>query len=339
MEITIGRPFKLCKKLVVVDGLPGCGKTMLSAVVSSLKRVEILKYSYEIETLCLMNHFKKIDISTAKSMIQFQLDLILYNQTMGRELNFRFSDLSSVFKSVNKGSYFKRIFGPGDEQVPAMIQKNKPILHLVTHCLSSFSIPIIEILEGDMLFINFHRDPLYMIKQNLWNMGNLNNTNRDFNLHYKYNSKKIPYFYFGQEERMLKANPKEKAIFFLEWCRKNALKNTKLSSLKNVYELTFESFVEDPLKHILKIEKILNTKRTLKTRGVLKREKIPRKILSHGRDLSIYRRVNWEKSNSKNNIQERNELLKWTHLDISKEAKKSLEWLLEDYNMLVNKLS
>ena len=138
---------------------------------------------------------------------------------------------------------------------------------------------------------------------------------------------------------MLKANPKEKAIFFLEWCRKNALKNTKLSSLKNVYELTFESFVEDPLRHILKIEKILNTKRTLKTRGVLKREKIHRKILSHGRDLSIYRRVNWEKSNSKNNIQERNELLKWTHLDISKEAKKSLEWLLEDYNMLVNKLS
>ena len=96
MEITIERPSKLCKKLVVVDGLPGCGKTMLSAVVSSLKRVEILKYSYEIETLCLMNHFKKIDISTAKSMIQFQLDLILYNQTMGRELNFRFTDLSSV---------------------------------------------------------------------------------------------------------------------------------------------------------------------------------------------------------------------------------------------------
>ena len=138
---------------------------------------------------------------------------------------------------------------------------------------------------------------------------------------------------------MLKANAKEKAIFFLQWSRKNALKNTKLSSSKNVYELTFESFVEEPFKHILKVEKILNTKRTFKTKGVLKREKIPRKILSHGRDLSIYRRVNWEKSNSKNNIQERNELFKWTQSDISKEAKKSLEWLLEDYSILVNKLS
>ena len=112
-----------------------------------------------------------------------------------------------------------------------------------------------------------------------------------------------------------------------------------MSSSKNVYELTFESFVEEPFKHILKVEKILNTKRTFKTKGVLKREKIPRKILSHGRDLSIYRRVNWEKSNSKNNIQERNELFKWTQSDISKEAKKSLEWLLEDYSILVNKLS
>ena len=54
MNFDVVRSEILCDKLVVVDGLPGCGKTMLSAVVSSLNRVELFKYSYEIETQCLL---------------------------------------------------------------------------------------------------------------------------------------------------------------------------------------------------------------------------------------------------------------------------------------------
>jgi hypothetical protein len=45
-----------------------------------------------------------------------------------------------------------------------------------------------------------------MIKQNLWNMENLLNSKRDFRLYYKWNGKRLPNFFYGQEERMLKAN-------------------------------------------------------------------------------------------------------------------------------------
>ena len=82
MNFEVVRPDILCKKLVMVDGLPGCGKTMLSAVISSLDRIELLKYSYEIENLCRLNYFKNINSQTSAAMIQYQLDLILYNQMM-----------------------------------------------------------------------------------------------------------------------------------------------------------------------------------------------------------------------------------------------------------------
>lgn len=85
MQLEVVRPGNLCSKLVVVDGLPGCGKTMLSAVISSLDRIELFKYSYEIENFCRLYYFKNMDSQTSAAMIQYQLDLILYNQMMGRE--------------------------------------------------------------------------------------------------------------------------------------------------------------------------------------------------------------------------------------------------------------
>lgn len=339
MDFNLVRPARICERLVVVDGLPGCGKTMLSAVIGSLDRVEHLKYSPEIETYSLLNFFEKIDTKTATNLIQYQLDMIAYNQIMAREMNFRFSDLSSAFKSIHKVKYFKRLFGPGDEAVPNLIKKQKPVIHLVTHCLSAYAQPLLSQFKSEMLLINFHRNPLYMIKQNMWNMENLLNDMRDFHLYYDNNESKYPYFFFGQEDLMLSANPLEKAIYFLQWSRKNALKNN-LNEVNpsHYYELTFESFVNNPFSHLQEIEKKLCTKQTTHTSKVLKREKIPRKVLSHGRDMPIYRRVNWERTSALSTEDEINELYQWIIEKISKEASNALDWLLEDYNKLVKRL-
>ena len=50
MDFKLDRPEKLCNKAVIVDGLPGCGKTMISAVISSIDRVELFQYANDIET-------------------------------------------------------------------------------------------------------------------------------------------------------------------------------------------------------------------------------------------------------------------------------------------------
>ena len=338
MPLELARPNRLCKRLVVVDGLPGSGKTMMSAVISSLERVELFKYSNEIETYCLLNYFGNIDTKTSTGLIKNQIDWIIYNQMMARETNFRFSDLSSVFKSNKKFKYFKRLFGPGDEAVPRLIEKQKPILHLVTHCLSAFAKPLLDSLEKNMILVNFHRNPLFMLKQNMWNMENLIFSIRDFHLYYKLNNKKFPYYFKGQEEKMNSATPLEKVIYFLEFCRKIALNNTFKKYEKNYYELTFESFVSNPFPHISEMEKLLNTKQTSNTPSILKREKIPRTNISHGRDMPIYRRVNWEKNSLKTRDLEINELYRWADKQISDSAKKSLDWLLDDYNQIVIRL-
>ena len=46
------RKKQLVEKIVIIDGQPGCGKTMLSPIVSSFNRVELLSYAFEIEFIC-----------------------------------------------------------------------------------------------------------------------------------------------------------------------------------------------------------------------------------------------------------------------------------------------
>ena len=50
-EVQIIRKSHLAEKVVFIDGLPGCGKTLFSSLLSAFDRVEKITYSYEIEQL------------------------------------------------------------------------------------------------------------------------------------------------------------------------------------------------------------------------------------------------------------------------------------------------
>ena len=331
------RPPSLCDNLVIVDGIPGCGKTMLSAIISSLNRVELIKYSYQIEQYLFLNYFNKLDIETSEYLIKYELDLLIYNLMMSRDLNFRYSDLSSVFNNSNKFKYFKRLISKGDEIIPDQIKIQKPILHLTTHCISAFADPLKNILTNNKVLINLHRNPLYMLKQNLWNIENLINSPRDFAYYYKKDNTNFPFYFYNQESKLINSNPLEKTIYFIEWLRKKAIENQSLVLKSNYYELTFESLVTNPWPHIKQICNLLNTETGKKTKNILKREKIPRDMYTDGRDLPIYRRVNWTKGVSSSNQNESDKLYSWATSLISYEAKASLDWLIDDYNLILKK--
>ena len=50
--VKLSRKNHFAEKTVFVDGLPGCGKTLFSSIISAMDKVELLSYSYEIEHIC-----------------------------------------------------------------------------------------------------------------------------------------------------------------------------------------------------------------------------------------------------------------------------------------------
>ena len=81
----------LAEKIVITDGLPGCGKTLFSLIVSAMDRVELLNYAFEVEFICRLFYLSKIQKDAAITMVRMLTDHKLYQTMMSRETNFIFT--------------------------------------------------------------------------------------------------------------------------------------------------------------------------------------------------------------------------------------------------------
>ena len=61
-----------------------------------------------------------------------------------------------------------------------------------------------------------------------------------------------------------------------------------------IITIPFEKFVIDPLPYIEKISKMLDSKITNKTLKSMKKQNVPRKRISDGIPLAIYKRCGWD---------------------------------------------
>ena len=86
-------------KIVFINGFGASGKTMLSPIISSMDRVESPVFPYEIQWISSFLYSSKMDEELYLEFIRQYCDNTIYNLTMGRNSNFRFSDISSIFQS------------------------------------------------------------------------------------------------------------------------------------------------------------------------------------------------------------------------------------------------
>lgn len=292
----ISRKYHLAEKVVFVDGLPGCGKTLFSTLIAALDRVELLSYAYEIEHCCSLYHLDKIAMDAAKALIRIQADLKLYNIMMGRDLNFRPTDLSSALKNHNPARYFQRLFAAGDEAIPGIIEKEQPILNLAVHNLISYSYPIWEALGERCVFVEIVRHPLYMVRQQSLNMEKLLEDARDFTVYFSYKNRELPYYVQGWEDAYINSTPMERAVHLIDQLTSKARQvkqGLKQQHKDHVITIPFEPFVLDPDPWMRKVADLLQTNITEVTRRVMSEQNVPRERVAQGIDIEIYRRCGW----------------------------------------------
>ena len=307
--VKLSRKNHFAEKTVFVDGLPGCGKTLFSSIISAMDKVELLSYSYEIEHICQLFYLGKIQLDAATTMIGIQTDLKLYNTMMGRDVNFRASDLSSAVNYHNPSKYFDRLNDIGDSAIPEKIIQEKPILNISVHNMLAFSDPIWKSLGNRCVFIEIVRHPLYMIRQQALNMQNMIATARSFSVYFEKHNNELIYYTKGWEGKYLQSNSLERVIYFMDNLTnktKKARDRLTLEFKSNILTIPFEQFVLDSDLWVDKIAEIIGTKITDATKEEIKKQNIPRDMVAQGVDLDIYRRCGWVPP--KNNSTERDEL-------------------------------
>lgn len=296
-DIVVTRLGHFSDKVVIVDGQFGCGKTMLSPIIAALDRAEILTYAYELEYICAYSYLGKISPDAARNFIQIQTDLRIYNTMMSREINFRPSDISSVFRDIHPWRYLLRLFGMADEHIPEKLKALRPILNLTTHNLTPFCEPLFSSLGERLVLIQVVRHPLYMLKQQTLNMERLLADVRDFTVYFSYEGRLLPYYVYDIRDVFIKANAVDKSIYAMQHLFKRA-EDVKTDFMRRlgakIITIPFESFVLGPDRYLREVALALETTITPSTRRAMRRQNVPREKISAGIPLPIYKHYGWQ---------------------------------------------
>ena len=312
-------------KVVMIDGFPGCGKTMLSPIISAFDRVEIMQYAPLIEQICELRYLDCIDEDVAKSMVRMNTDLLIYNVMMGRNSNCRPTDLSSIFKH-KPSKHIRRMLGSGDETIPEKIIEKKPILQLTTHMLLASSELLFSALGDKLIFIEVIRHPLYMVIQQEKNFKMFEGP-RNQHIRYSLNNKEYTFFTNGLEDTFDVSNSFEKALHSINWYY------SKLFTLDidSCIFIPFEGFVKQPDSYIQKISAKLSSPITNSVRKEMKSQKVPREQLSDGPDLDIYKRCGWTPPKYFSEDEELNARRELVSKNVSSESLKMFDAVCEKY--------
>jgi hypothetical protein len=330
------RPSHLAPRVVFVDGIEGCGKTMLSPIVAALDRVELLTFAYEIEYAYALRYLDKITEDGAAAMISLLTDVQLYNTMQSRAINFRPGDLSSVWRAPQPWRYVRRLFQPGDAQAAERIKEQDPILLLTTHKLIAFCEPVFAALLDRVVLIEVVRHPLYMLVQNTINFQGLISSPRDFTIHYDYQGTNLPFFVFGWEKRYLSASPIERAIYYIEHLTNRSRMMRDMARTRypgQIVTVPFEEYVLRPEPLMRELERALGTKVTPHTIKTMKQQKVPRQRIADSISLAVYRRCGWEPPRPGLSEQEELEHRRlWAEGQASPEAMDVLHQLCDAYD-------
>jgi hypothetical protein len=268
---------------VLIDGHCNSGKILISRILESFNNIEKSREDFIFYYLMQLYRFKLMDESVIKVLLRISRDRILYDQTIGRDINTRPSDVTSIFKTPYPLDYFKRIFNKEREFANDIINEKRPIFqNMIANALSNSNI-FFKTFDNHMKFIYILRNPIEIIyNMNKRKIGErIGSDPSEVQFTYDWNGKSIPISAYGSEEEYLKSKPIDRIIMMINILTKldsYGYKNLDDKYKKNVIFINFDKFVINPKKNCIKISNFLDTKMTWKTNLLLRKENCPRKI-------------------------------------------------------------
>ncbi len=278
------REQKLAENVVFVDGISGCGKSMIAPVLSSLKRGELWMLDHIFEYSLIMHSMGLMSLEAAETMIKIFIDHDSYNLMIGRNINTRSSDDSSAQKNKMYERYQRRINEQDGDIIIDKMKKEKPINFFMSHYILNESKPLFSALKERLkLFIVPVRHPYWTIENWInqdWD-NKMGSNPRDVAIAYEFNKNIYPWHVKGWEEKYDQLNNFERAIETinrLSFDQSKIDKKFSVAQKEKIMIISFEKFATDPQNYLQSINKILDTETTSKTESVMSSMNLPRKI-------------------------------------------------------------
>ena len=280
------------KNPVFVTGLTRAGKSMLSPIIASLERAELVQVNHLMEQFPMLHNSGFISDDVAIYLLRFAVDFMLTDTFIGRNVNFRYADMTGVWTAAkDPGVYFKRLFADEGNVVLKEIEKADPVLVLNVH-YGMWHVDIFRKAFPEMKMIHMKRHPVDIVyswyKKGYGDEFAENPRNGALTVQGK--NKIIPYFGIGWQDEYEQLSGVNRIIHTIH--RIEDVHTKKINSLSDkdsqqVRVISFENMVTNPKKVLSEICAFLGMKETLYTPIVLKRERCPRVISEAERNKKV----------------------------------------------------
>ena len=269
----------LLNEMILVDGIGRSGKVMLAEIITGFERVEKQDYNEFIEYISLAYKYEKIEKSMAISILKTQIDTELYNNMIGRCVNTRLTDYTSMYRYHSPELYLKRQLNMDGPIIAEKVNAEKPIYLNWCHDMIQKSGLMFETFNDKIKLIYINRHPIDIIYE--WDQKKFGERMAcdPTEMHYtiKYMDTVVPELAYGWEDEYLRVNSMDRIIrmIYVSFKRNlEALKKTKYRS--QILVQNFEDIVTEPEISINQIGKFIKSKPLDCIRDITQKERCPR---------------------------------------------------------------
>lgn len=278
----------LAKNVVLIDGISRTGKFFLGKLVSGLENMDYFQSVILLEQVPFIYRIGGITEDAAIALLKSTLDEHAYNMRIGRNLNLRYYDASSLYNSHELDEYLRRtvnIFGEvsrTSEEIVKSFWKGGRYSSFVVH----ETLPNIDIFfkaYPNLKILHLVRHPIDVIHS--WHARGWGKRFGTDPLAFTptINGKNgpVPWFAFGWEEEYEKSSDIDRVIKSI--CALTDMSGKTYNSLvkksrDRVLILRYERIVENTGGEISSIASFLGTKVSEGMPWILAREKCPNTI-------------------------------------------------------------
>ena len=277
----------LTSNIVFIGRVTSSGKGFLCPIASSFEKFEMFFMSSIAENISYISKLSKLNYKYSSFLIKLIFNEIIYNLNIGRNLNQRKTDYTSITNFKTPKMYHERMKGMEGDSVIKRIIKEKNNYPVMFHDpLINPDILLNSFPNSKIIFIDRH--PVELVEEWIKKKysGDFYENPRNVTLALKYKNKNFPYWSKKKFNEIYKGkNIYIKTLYSLSeliFEQKRNLKNLNKKLKKRVLTIKFDNLVQNTDLEIKKITKFLNCKTSKYTKKTILKQKGNRKI-----DLNI----------------------------------------------------
>jgi hypothetical protein len=128
----------LTEDLLLVDGLARAGKMVTSKLVSHLEGIDFIQVREPVDQVPMMHGLGQFDAVSASAFLRLQLDVAIHDRAIGRNLNMRVSDGTTLLNAPDLAEFKRRAEEPIDAAALAQFLESGQVPFFFTHQVLPF---------------------------------------------------------------------------------------------------------------------------------------------------------------------------------------------------------